>query len=86
MFDVFQLYNYDKIKLKEYYENLHQEENIIDENDEIIRPAASEVGFWRIKEKNVLERWVRIAEPTEASPDTFKVYLAKEPNDFKANW
>jgi hypothetical protein len=37
------------------------------------------------KEKNVLARWVRIAEPTEASPDTFKVYLAKEPNDFKAN-
>jgi hypothetical protein len=28
---------------------------IIDENDEIIRPAASEVGFWLIKEKNVLE-------------------------------
>ena len=28
---------------------------IIDENDEIIRPAASEVGFWRIKEKNILE-------------------------------
>jgi hypothetical protein len=28
---------------------------IIDENDEIIRAAASEVGFWRIKEKNVLE-------------------------------
>ena len=28
---------------------------IIDENDEIIQPAASEVGFWRIKEKNVLE-------------------------------
>jgi len=28
---------------------------IIDENDEIIRPAASEVGFWRIKENNVLE-------------------------------
>jgi hypothetical protein len=28
---------------------------IIGENDEIIRPAASEVGFWRIKEKNVLE-------------------------------
>ena len=28
---------------------------IIDENDEIIRPAASEVGFWRVKEKNVLE-------------------------------
>ena len=28
---------------------------IINENDEIIRPAASEVGFWRIKEKNVLE-------------------------------
>ncbi len=28
---------------------------IIDDNDEIIRPAASEVGFWRIKEKNVLE-------------------------------
>ena len=37
------------------------------------------------KEKNVLARWVRIAEPTESSPDTFKVYLAKEPNDFKAN-
>jgi hypothetical protein len=28
---------------------------IIDENDEIVQPAASEVGFWRIKEKNVLE-------------------------------
>ena len=28
---------------------------IIDENNEIIRPAASEVGFWRIKENNVLE-------------------------------
>ena len=28
---------------------------IIDENDEIIRPAASEVGFWRIKENNILE-------------------------------
>jgi len=28
---------------------------IIDENDEIVRSAASEVGFWRIKEKNVLE-------------------------------
>jgi hypothetical protein len=28
---------------------------IIDENDEIVRAAASEVGFWRIKEKNVLE-------------------------------
>lgn len=28
---------------------------IIDENDEIIRPAASEVGFWRMKENNVLE-------------------------------
>ena len=28
---------------------------IIDENNEIVRPAASEVGFWRIKEKNVLE-------------------------------
>ena len=28
---------------------------IIDEKDEIVRPAASEVGFWRIKEKNVLE-------------------------------
>jgi len=28
---------------------------IIDENNEIIRPAASEVGFWRVKENNVLE-------------------------------
>ena len=28
---------------------------IIDENNEIIRPAASEVGFWRMKENNVLE-------------------------------
>jgi hypothetical protein len=28
---------------------------IIDENDEIVRPAASEVGFWRIKDNNVLE-------------------------------
>ena len=28
---------------------------IIDENDEIIRPAASEVGFWRIKANNALE-------------------------------
>ena len=28
---------------------------IIDENDEIVRPAAFEVGFWRIKENKVLE-------------------------------
>jgi hypothetical protein len=28
---------------------------IIDEDDEIIRPAASEVGFWRVKENNVIE-------------------------------
>lgn len=28
---------------------------IIDENHEIIRPAASEVGFWRPKENNALE-------------------------------
>ena len=28
---------------------------IIDENNEIIRPAASEVGFWRMKENNILE-------------------------------
>jgi len=28
---------------------------IIDENNEIIRLAASEVGFWRVKENNVLE-------------------------------
>ena len=28
---------------------------IIDENDEIVRPAASEVGFWRVKENGVLE-------------------------------
>ena len=28
---------------------------IIDENNEIIKPAASEVGFWRLKENNVLE-------------------------------
>jgi hypothetical protein len=28
---------------------------IIDENNEIIKPAASEVGFWRVKENNVLE-------------------------------
>jgi hypothetical protein len=28
---------------------------IIDENSEIVKPAASEVGFWRIKENNVLE-------------------------------
>ena len=28
---------------------------IIDENNEVIRPAASEVGFWRMKENNVLE-------------------------------
>ena len=28
---------------------------IINENDEIVRPAASEVGFWRVKENNVLE-------------------------------
>jgi hypothetical protein len=28
---------------------------IIDENDEIVRQAASEVGFWRVKENNVLE-------------------------------
>jgi THAP4-like, heme-binding beta-barrel domain len=28
---------------------------IIGDNNEIIRPAASEVGFWRVKENNVLE-------------------------------
>ena len=28
---------------------------LLDENDEIIRPAASEVGFWRVKENNTLE-------------------------------
>ena len=28
---------------------------IIDEKNEIIRAAASEVGFWRVKENNVLE-------------------------------
>ena len=28
---------------------------IIDENNEIVRPAASEVGFWRVQENNVLE-------------------------------
>ena len=28
---------------------------IIDENDDIIRPAASETGFWRVKPNNVLE-------------------------------
>ena len=28
---------------------------IIDENNEIVKPAASEVGFWRVKENNVLE-------------------------------
>jgi len=28
---------------------------IINDNNEIIRPAASEVGFWRVKENNVLE-------------------------------
>ena len=28
---------------------------LLDENDEIISPAASEVGFWRVKENNILE-------------------------------
>lgn len=28
---------------------------IIDGNDEIIRPAASETGFWRVKPNNLLE-------------------------------
>ena len=28
---------------------------IIDDDNEIVRPAASEVGFWRMKENNVLE-------------------------------
>ena len=28
---------------------------LIDDNNEIIKPAASEVGFWRMKENNVLE-------------------------------
>lgn len=28
---------------------------IIDENDDIVRPAASETGFWRVKPNNVLE-------------------------------
>lgn len=28
---------------------------LIDDNNEIIKPAASEVGFWRMKDNNVLE-------------------------------
>ena len=28
---------------------------LIDDNNEVIKPAASEVGFWRMKENNVLE-------------------------------
>jgi len=28
---------------------------LIDDNNEIIKPAASEVGFWRVKDNNVLE-------------------------------
>jgi len=28
---------------------------LIDDNNEIIKPAASEVGFWRMKENNILE-------------------------------
>lgn len=35
--------------------NYYSRSWIIDENDEIYHPAASEVGFWRIKEANVLE-------------------------------
>jgi hypothetical protein len=34
-------------------------------------------------EKKAAARWIRIAEPTEASPDTAKFYIAKEPNNFK---
>jgi hypothetical protein len=34
-------------------------------------------------EKKTAARWIRIAEPTEASPDTAKFYIAKEPNNFK---
>ena len=35
--------------------NYYSRSWLIDENDEIIRPAASETGFWRVKENNVLE-------------------------------
>ena len=35
--------------------NYYSRSWLIDENDEIIRPAASEAGFWRVKENNVLE-------------------------------
>jgi hypothetical protein len=34
-------------------------------------------------EKKAAARWIRKAEPTEASPDTAKFYIAKEPNNFK---
>ena len=34
-------------------------------------------------EKKLVARWVRVAEPTEANPDTSKYYIALEPNNFK---
>jgi hypothetical protein len=37
------------------YLNYFSRSWIIDENDEIIKQSHSEVGFWRIKENNVLE-------------------------------
>ena len=34
-------------------------------------------------EKKLAARWIRVAEPTEANPDTSKYYIALEPNNFK---
>ncbi len=34
-------------------------------------------------EKKMAARWIRVAEPTEANPDTSKYYIALEPNNFK---
>jgi hypothetical protein len=34
-------------------------------------------------EKKLVARWIRVAEPTEANPDTSKYYMATEPNNFK---
>jgi hypothetical protein len=35
--------------------NVNAEANFIDDDGEIIRPGASEAGFWRVKPNNVLE-------------------------------
>ena len=45
------VFNHDGRPFMTYYSRSW----IIDENGDIVRPAASETGFWRVKPNNVLE-------------------------------